>query len=202
MNLDPRFFRTAIALLALLLATGQAVKDLRDYRQAGSYPASMSISDATRASSAAPFVRRWIHLREPLQLACSQAVYDEGDVDENAATLILALDQFRQHAFLLQYRGKVSCDAASTFPLEGMLVQPSAKFWTTHGMSLPNPSIPLMQIDVGSNPTGLLKEAEVLAGVVVICGALLWYMLIFSRRRPSRPIPFKESGFAKAARVP
>jgi hypothetical protein len=202
MNLHPRFFRTAIALIALLLATGQAVKDLRDYRQAGSHPASMSISDATSASSATPFIRRWIHLREPLQLECSQALYDEGDGDENAATLILAFDELRQHAFLLQYRGRVSCDAASTFPLDGMLVQPSAKFWTTHGMSLPNPSLPLMQIDLGSDPTSLLKEAEVLAGVVVICGALLWYMLIFSRRRPSRPIPVEETNFAKAARVP
>jgi hypothetical protein len=202
MNLDPRFFRTAIALFALLLATGQAVKDLRDYRQAGSHPASMSMSDATAASSAMPFIRRWINLREPLQLECSQALFDGGDVEENAATIILALDEPKQHAFLLQYRGKVSCDAASTLPLEGMLVQPSAKFWTTHGMSLPNPSLPLMQIDVGSDPTGLLKEAEVLGGVVVICAALLWYTLIFSRRRPSRPIPVEETTFAKAARVP
>ena len=200
MNIHPRFFRTAIALSAVLFATGDALKDLRDYRKAGTHPATMSVSDATAASAAMPFVRRWIHLSEPLQLDCSQALYDEGDVEENAATMILALDESRQHAFLLRYRGKLDCDAASQVPMQGMLVPASAKFWTVHGMTVPATSYPLMELQVGSDPKGLLREAEVLAGVVAVSLALLWYLWVFPKTKRSLIAP--EGGFAKAARAP
>lgn len=199
-SLDRRTIRTAICVIAISFAAGDAFKDVRDYRRAGTHPAPMTVADASAASAVSPFVRRWIRLTEPLQLDCEHALLDSGDGDSGAATVILAFDQQRQHSFLVQYKGNLHCDEARALPLEGMLVEPSTKFWTTHGMSVPATPFPMIQLEVGVDPSGLLQEAEVLSGVTAICMGLLWYMWIY-RRSPEQK-KSNETPFAKAARVP
>jgi hypothetical protein len=136
-DLNIRTIRTAICLIAIFLAGGDALKDYRDYRQAGSSPIPMSISEATGVYAATPFIRKWVSLTEPLELDCAQAL-EQTDDGKVTSTVILAFDHEKQHAFLLDYEEEFKgCDDASIRPLIGMLDEPLTKFWTTGAKLFP-----------------------------------------------------------------
>lgn len=182
--------------IALVFAVVTVVKDVRDYRRAGSKPGEMTVAQAREASAATPFVRRWIRITEPLQIDCKQAL-QQSENDKVTAIVILAFDQSRQQPFLLDYpRDAENCQQLRDIPMEGMLIQPEVKYWTTQGMKVPTTQYPMMGLRVGQTPKTLLNEAEVLSGVAAIMIGLLCFAYVSG---PKKQTISPEKAFAKAA---
>ena len=172
---NARTYRTAICIIGIVLAGGNALKDYRDYKNAGSTPQEMTIAQAAAASSAPGFSRRYVRLNEKLTLECSQTVQDTQD-NAVTSTLYLAFDEGKQHAFLLHYQGAVDCGDAQAQGLDGLLVPASTKFWTVHGKTVPATPNPLMELRVHSDPEDLLQGAKVSLGVCVVAFIGLWIL--------------------------
>ena len=196
LNSGSRIKLLAVGTLAFVIASGTVVKDVRDYRRAGTAPRDTTLAEAREVSRADPFVRRWVRLTEPLELDCGQALQETED-GKLKATVVLAFDGSKTQPFLLDYeRDQPNCEELRALPLEGILDEPLTKFWTVHGMTLPSTSNPVITLRVGAHPSGLKTEAELLTVVALISLWLLWFAY---KSGPQKPFISPEKAFAQSA---
>jgi hypothetical protein len=194
LNSGSRIKLLTVGALAFVIASGSVVKDVSDYRRAGTTSSDMTLAEAREASTAHPFVRRWVRLKEPLELDCGQALQETED-GKLKATVVLAFDESKTQPFLLDYeRDQPTCEELKALPLEGILDEPLTKFWTVHGMTLPSTSNPVITLRVGARPSGLKTEAELLTVVALISLWLLWFAY---RSGPKKTTISPEKAFAQ-----
>lgn len=197
-DVNVRTIRTLVCVTGFFFAAGDALKDYRDYRQAGPSPIPISITEASAVYAATPFVRKWVSLTEPLELDCAQAL-EQTDDGKVTATVILAFDAEKQHAFLLDYEEKFSnCEEARGRSLVGMLDAPLTKYWTTNGKTVPSTPNPFMHLRVGWNPEKLLQGAQVEGSVALILAIFLFVLWKFPGKH-SRPVQPQETPFCASS---
>ena len=169
--------------LGLVIMSWILFNDLRNYRTAGSQPSDMTMADVRQAAAIKPFHQRWVRLVEPVNFDCSHALqWIEGD---NVTEVVLAFDASKQQPLWLEYKGGYGCETVQNIPLEGMLIKPD-KFWTNKGMFVPSSQYPLMELRVGRSPADLLREAESMGAVSLVCVGML--LLGYITRPKKKPV--------------
>jgi hypothetical protein len=178
LNSGTRVKMMAVGALAFVLGGADSLSNLHDYVRAGTEPTEMNLDQARAASASHPFIRRWVRLTEPLDLNCGQRLHERVD-GEIKSIIVVAFDSSKEQPVLVEYEHPPNgCEELKSVPLEGMLIQPELKYWTTHGMAAPSAKYPLLGLRVGENPSALLTQAELLGGVAIISLG----MLVFAYR--------------------
>ena len=171
------------AAIGGFVAAGSALRNYGQYQHMAKGPEQIAVADAFGAEP----LPRWVHLNGALELDCTAGGLQQttnGTVD---FTMYLAQDADKRHAFLLQFKGDVDCGTASARPLEGLLVEPSMYWWTKNNM--PAPSAPVVELDVGYDPSTRLHDAiwaALVAVMLLACSGVFWSAYVKQRARSER----------------